>query len=98
MPAEDKTETVFQKLGEIPVVNDGWTSAWEYYSKVKDYNSLTRLSLGMAESGVKVAGKISTPVLSPVIVRYQPQSKLDACCNEHKNKTQKVTSFTFKLD
>ncbi|CAL1528182.1 unnamed protein product [Lymnaea stagnalis] len=62
-------ETFFTKLGEIPVLNDGWTTAWSYYSKVKDYNGLTKFTLDVAESGVKKAAEITTPVVQ----RYQSQ-------------------------
>ncbi|XP_059152986.1 uncharacterized protein LOC131938809 [Physella acuta] len=59
MPSED---TFFTKLGEIPVINDGWVTAWNCYSKMKDYNGLTKYALDVAESGVKKAAELSTPV------------------------------------
>ncbi|BFZ01088.1 hypothetical protein BsWGS_04126 [Bradybaena similaris] len=66
MPNE---EQFFNKLGEIPVLNDGWNTALNYYAKVKDYNSLTKLALDATESGVKKAAELSSPVIS----HFQPQ-------------------------
>lgn len=67
MQTEDK---FFTKLGEIPVINDGWMTAWNCYSKMKDYNGLTKYALNVAESGVKKAAELSTPVANI----YQSQS------------------------
>ncbi|KAK3750383.1 hypothetical protein RRG08_015876 [Elysia crispata] len=67
MPSED--QFIINKLGEIPIVNDGWNAAMGYYTKVKDYNSLTKFTLGAAECSLKKAAEFSTPVLH----RYQPQ-------------------------
>ncbi|GFN80449.1 perilipin [Plakobranchus ocellatus] len=66
MPAEDQ---FLNKLGELPIVNDGWSAALGYYTKVKDYNSLTKFTLGAAECSLKKAAEISTPVMN----RYQSQ-------------------------
>uniref|UniRef100_A0A0B7AKY7 Perilipin n=1 Tax=Arion vulgaris TaxID=1028688 RepID=A0A0B7AKY7_9EUPU len=76
MPSD---EQFLNKLGEIPVLNDGWNTALSYYARVKDYNSLTKFALDATESGVKKAAAISTPVIS----HFQPQidSVNDYACN-----------------
>ncbi|KAK0058282.1 perilipin-2 [Biomphalaria pfeifferi] len=66
MPSD---ETIFVKLGEIPVINDGWTTAVNCYSKVKEFNNLTKLTLNVAESGIKKAVEIT----SPVVTNYKAQ-------------------------
>lgn len=66
MPGE---ETLVTRLGEIPVLNDSWTTAWGYYAKIKDYNSLTKLTLATAEHSMITAAWMS----GPVVTRYQPQ-------------------------
>ncbi|GFS23850.1 perilipin [Elysia marginata] len=67
MPSED--QFIVDKLGEIPIVYDGWNAAMGYYSKMKDFNSLTKFTLGAAECSLKKAAEYSSPVLQ----RYQPQ-------------------------
>jgi len=67
MPAEELF--VNRALEEIPVLSDTWTTAWGCYAKIKDMNSLTKLTLETAESSVKTAVKMS----APVVTRYQPQ-------------------------
>lgn len=68
-------EQFFNKLGEIPVVNDGWNMAVSYYARVKDFNSLTKFALDATESGVKKAAEISAPVIN----HFQPQSECLRC-------------------
>ncbi|CAG5123455.1 unnamed protein product [Candidula unifasciata] len=86
--AAPNEEQFFNKLGEIPVLNDSWNTALNYYAKVKDYNSLTKLALDATESGVKKAAELSSPVIS----HFQPQietvnnyacNKLDAIENKY---------------
>ena len=69
--AMSREKTIINRLGDIPVLNDSWTSAWNYYARIKDFNSLTKLTLDTAECSVKTAAKFSAPIIS----RCQPQSK-----------------------
>ncbi|XP_005104625.1 perilipin-2 [Aplysia californica] len=66
MPME---ETFVNRLGEIPVLNDSWTTAWGCYARIKDMNRVTKFTLETAESSVKTAAKMS----APVVTRCQPQ-------------------------
>lgn len=66
MPGE---ETIVNRLGDIPILNDTWTRAWNCYAHIKDLNSLTKLTLETAECSVKTAVKLSAPIVS----RCQPQ-------------------------
>lgn len=78
MPAED--QFIVEKLVELPIVNDGLSTAMSYYSKAKDLNSLTKFTFGAAESSLKKAVELSYPVLHHY--QTQIQTANNFACNK----------------
>jgi hypothetical protein len=51
-------------ISEIPVVNAALSNVTDYYSKVKESNSLLRTSFNLAEMSVKKMAFAATPITS----------------------------------
>lgn len=70
---EQHSEQLFDKLGEIPIVNDTYRQVLDLYERTKGYNALFRTTLGLAEATARVVAGKTVPV---IVNRCQPQRKI----------------------
>ena len=63
--AEDAN--AFTKIGQWPVINDSLGKLSSLYNRTKEYNRLSKFTIGTAEAGVKVAVSWATPVATTVL-------------------------------
>jgi hypothetical protein len=63
MEAKTGIKTI-DHISEIPVVNSALNNVTDYYSKVKETNTLLRTSLNLAEMSVKTMAFAATPIAS----------------------------------
>jgi hypothetical protein len=61
MEAKTGIKTI-DHISEIPVVNSALNNVTDYYSKVKETNTLLRTSLNLAEMSVKTMAFAATPI------------------------------------
>ncbi|XP_067665550.1 perilipin-2-like isoform X2 [Haliotis asinina] len=67
--ARMEEEQFINKLGNLPMVNLAWTTAFSAYEKTKEKHALLRTALNLAESSVTTVAQTAKPLVDKV----QPQ-------------------------
>ena len=63
MEVEESQVQFLTRMGQLPVVNSTIEQLAYYYTRTKDSNSLVRMTLQTAESGVKIMSYSAQPVI-----------------------------------